>query len=377
MFDTPGYYRVNDRIFYSKFQALLEASRTKTEPHWNFGDEVFSLIDWTSGYCSDIRALYKQRATQLREKYDYLVLSFSGGSDSWTVLRSFLDANQKVDEILVRWPFKFTNDLFTVNRSADPANILSEWELNIKPELGHIAKFHPDIKITLYDWSDDLTVELAEEDWTNINDHMNPGAFKKFTVYGENERRMIDAGKRTAIIWGVDKPQVRYINGTLNFYFLDKLANNRFTHLHLARKPELFYWTPDMPAIAHAQARMVYEYFVRHPDQVYLTEWEGRTPETKLELNKIIRSIVYPDWNPNKFQANKPTSMVWCENDAWMFSKMKGHRYLQNWQHGLNSIKNSVHPRFYESSPTGRFEGWRGFTSQMYNLGKMFKQPLD
>ena len=377
MFEVqPGYYRVGDRIFYSKIQALTEATKTNSYPNWNFSDDVFSLVDWSSGHCPDIRLLYQQRARQLREKYDYLVLSYSGGSDSWTMLQGFLTANQKVDEILVRWPFKATNDLFTVNRNSDASNILSEWELNIKPDLDYIARVHPDIKITVYDWSDDINTELVEEDWVNINDHMNPGVFRKFNVYGEKERQMLDAGKKTAIVWGVDKPQVRYLDGKLHLYFLDKLVNNRCASVRDDRTAELFYWTPDMPEIVHGQARMLYEYFAGHPEQVHLTEWEGRTPESKREYDKLIRSIVYPDWNPAKFQADKPKSMVWNGCDAWMFSELKSHRYYQGWEHGLNSIKNAVDPKFYQASTTGRFEGWTGFASPMYNLGPIYK-PID
>jgi len=301
------------------------------------------------------------------------VLSYSGGSDSWTMLQSFLTANQKVDEILVRWPFKATNDLFIVNRNSHASNILSEWELNIKPDLDYIDRVHPDIKITVYDWSDDINNELVEEDWLNINDHMNPGVFRKFNVYGGKERQMLDAGKKTAIVWGVDKPQVRYFDDKLHLYFQDKLVNNRCASVQDDRTAELFYWTPDMPSLVHGQARMLYEYFVSNPDKVHLAEWEGRTHESKREYDKLIRSIVYPDWNPAKFQADKPNSMVWNECDSWMFSELKSHRYYQGWEHDLNSIKNAVDRKFHQVSTSGRFEGWTGFASPMYNLGPIYK----
>jgi len=364
-----GIYTVGVRSFLSKTQALIEATKTNQQPSWDFSNEIFSKMDWTSGQTEDIRVLYRKRARQLREKYDYLILSYSGGSDTWTVLRSFIEENINVDEILVRWPLKATSDLFTVSTNTSAGNILSEWELNIKPDLDYIAKTYPNIKITVYDWSDDINDEVTEADWNSVNDHLNPGVFRKFTVIGEKERSMIDAGKRTAIIWGVDKPQVRYKDGNLYSYFLDKLANTRCIDGVNNRTAELFYWTPDFPELAHAQARLVYEYFIKNPELVHIVDWDSNAPGKKVLYNKLVRSLVYPDWNIKKFQADKPTSLVWCTNDAWIFTHLPYHRYYQSWEHGLNSIKNSVDSRFHQTSNTGRFEGWTGFTSPMYLLG--------
>lgn len=368
-----GYYVVGERIFQSKTQALIEASKTNQQPHWKFSDDIFSTVDWTHGSDVDLRQLYQLRARQLREKYDYLILSYSGGSDSWTVLNSFLTAGLEVDELLVRWPLKATANLFTITRNADASNILSEWELNIKPDLDYIAKHHPNIKITVYDWSDDIGNEVVEDDWYSVNDHLNPGVFRKFTVIGDKERQMIDAGKKTAIIWGVDKPQIRYKEGDLYLYFLDKLANTRCVTGVNNRTAELFFWSADCPELVHGQARVVYEYFARNPAQVHIVDWEDNAQSKKVLYNTLVRSLVYPDWNPKKFQANKPDSMVWNMNDKWMFTGLTDHRYYQSWEHGLNSIKNAVDPKFHQASTSGRFEGWTGFVSPMYNLGPIYK----
>jgi len=46
--------------------------------------------------------LYALRARQLREKYDYLVLYFSGGADSTNILKTFIDNNIFLDEIVMQ-----------------------------------------------------------------------------------------------------------------------------------------------------------------------------------------------------------------------------------------------------------------------------------
>jgi hypothetical protein len=364
-----GKYTVNGRVFISKTQALIEASKSGHNVEWDFSNSAYSLIDWTTGGVNDVSELYRRRARQLREKYDYLILSYSGGSDSWTALHSFLSIGVTVDEIFVKWPFKATNDLFTVSRSLDPSNILSEWELNIKPDLDYIANNYPSIKITVYDWSDDIANELTEDDWYNVNDHLNPGVFRKFTILADKEQQMLAAGKKTAIIWGVDKPQIGIRDGHVYTYFLDKIANTRSLPGMSNRNTELFYWTPDMPNIAHAQTRLFYEFLVNNPTLMPTVVAKNTNANTKKTFDAMLRGIIYPNWNPQKFQADKPFSQLWNGGDQWMFTHLANHRYFQSWKHGLANIKAAVSPKFYQLSSSGEFDGWVGFTSPWYDLG--------
>lgn len=368
---TTGYYTVGDQIFFSKSLALIEATKTNIHPTWHFREDVFSHLDWTKGYAENITEVYHRRARYLREKYDYLVLSFSGGSDSTVTLRSFLDQGLTVDEVLVRWPRKATQPLYTPNGfDTRPENLLSEWDLAIEPALRRLRKEYPKIKITVIDWSDDVNSELKEDDWFSINDHLNPGVFRKY--YGlagtPTETKMIDAGKKTATIWGLDKPQLAYKDGEIYFYFLDKLANTVFVNNTASRTAELFFWSPDCPYVVQAQARALYEYFIMHPEKLYLIDWDKRTTANKSEYNALVRSLIYPLWDQSIFQVGKPTSMAFNEYDSWMFTNLTDHRYYQSWEHGLQNIKAAIDPKYHQYGKNGRFDGWVGFISPFYKL---------
>lgn len=364
-----GYYTVGSRMFYSKTQALIEATQVNIHPNWHYNDDLFGQVKWEEPSTLDLQQAYRQRARQLRDQYDYLILSYSGGSDSWTVLHSFLSEGIAPDEILVRWPIKATQGRYQVTTARDSANLLSEWDYVIKHDLNFVAANYPKIKLTVYDWSDDINDDIVENDWFSVNDHLNPGVFRKFRVVGDRECQMLGAGKKTAIIWGIDKPQVRFYNGNLYLYFLDKLVNTRCIDPVQNRNVELFYWSPDCVDLVHAQGRAVYDYFVCNPNKVSLVDWTGDRVAKKREYDNIVRSLVYPDWNVNKFQAFKPDSMVWCGNDGWMFQNLADHRYLQSWRHGLESIKNVVDQKYYQVNANGRFDGWTAFLSPMYKLG--------
>ena len=122
-----GYFKVGDKKFYSKLHALQEGTRLNIHPTWHFNEEAFDKIDWSVPITKSLESLYRDRAIQLREKYDYVIVLFSGGADSTTVLQSFIKNNIHVDEVYVYWPFKAINDKkFHIANSIDKdgSNIL-------------------------------------------------------------------------------------------------------------------------------------------------------------------------------------------------------------------------------------------------------------
>lgn len=366
-----GYYTVGTEVFHSKTAALVEATRTNIHPQWHFSDHVFSRMDWESPPVDDITEMYKRRAKQLREKYDYLILMFSGGSDSTTIIRSFIQAGVHLDEILVKWSLKASEKVYTPNTTDHGThNIFSEWDYAIKPTLDYIATHHPKIKITIYDFSDQFDGEISEQDWFSVNDHLNPGVFRRYGLaLTESQEKMQEAGKSVATIWGIDKPQLAYKDGNIYAYFLDKLANTRSVEGSANRTNELFYWTPDVPEVAVNQAKKVYNYISKRPDLLPLIDWVDPRGKNKTLYDNIARGIIHPEWDTTIFQVTKPSNMVFNEYDTWMFKSLQPYRYYQSWENGLTSIKAVVDPKYFQPNKTGRFEGWIGFISPFYKLG--------
>lgn len=64
-------------------------------------DFRFEAARWDVEPDQTIQELHRQRAEQIRQSYDYIVLYFSGGADSITVLNSFINNNIPIDEIVV------------------------------------------------------------------------------------------------------------------------------------------------------------------------------------------------------------------------------------------------------------------------------------
>jgi len=370
--DSVGYYQVGDKKFIYKIPALIEATKTKADVRWNFHRSVFDKVRWNQSFGTDLRTLYGRRARQLREKYEHLTLHYSGGSDSYTVLRSFIDNKIKLDEIYVRWPIKATENMYKAN-SLDkrPSNILSEWDLVIKPDLDYLKIYHPEIKITVHDWSDDLhsietfpegLIETVGADWLNF------GSFIKHRLTSDSEKQWFDK-KTTASIFALDKCQIMKKGSNAYLYFSDSPLN---ITSRKDKNVEAFYWSPDLPEIALEQAHALLNYFNTRPELHKLIDAdspERALPENVKCLDSIIRSLIYPDWNPNKFQANKPQDSIFMENDAWMFETFNDTRTMDSWQWNIDNLMSQIDKKYFRFNQKNLITGMIRFISPLYKIG--------
>jgi len=147
-----GAWIVGGRQFTSKFEALHHASINKQPVSFYYHDKVWLSVNRSLLGRQSLTSLYRERALQLREKYDHLVLHYSGGSDSHNILHTFLSNGIKLDEVNVWWAIPLRDGKFyTISRIASARNGVSEWDLTIKPALDKLHALHPEIKITVTD----------------------------------------------------------------------------------------------------------------------------------------------------------------------------------------------------------------------------------
>ena len=93
LYHNKGIYTSNGKFFYNKIDAILEANASGKWVEWDYHDAIFSQSKWDSNPPIELEDLYLQRALQLREAYDHLVLFYSGGVDSWYILNTFIKNN--------------------------------------------------------------------------------------------------------------------------------------------------------------------------------------------------------------------------------------------------------------------------------------------
>lgn len=370
-----GYYKVGQEVFDRKLSALLRATETGITPTWHFHNEIYGKQDWTGPPQETLDSLYQRRAKQLRDKYDYVVLSFSGGSDSWTALQAFKKSGSHLDEILIRWPIKASDSRYKVDaNNSHASNILSEWDLTIIPTLNQIQIDMPNTKISVVDWSDELLkCEIDDDDWINAlpQDYLNVGAMIKFNIISDAEQSQIDLGRKTCFIVGVDKPQIMINNNKVYCFFLDKLANNSIVkkQVQQGRNYEHFYWSPDLPEITVTQAKHIFINLITLPNMIkLLANKEPYNINKKKIWDKWARTIIYPEYNSLQlFQADKSYTNVLDEVDNWLGVHQE-LTYVKSWHWGLQNVLNSIDTKYLQKLGD-EITGFTGFIDGVYFLG--------
>lgn len=371
---VSGYYAVGSKFFTNKAEALAEASRTAAWPQWHYFDDVWKQQNWTSPAHTNIYALYQSRARQLREKYDYICLSFSGGSDSTTALHAFLDSHIHIDEIMIRWPIKATAN-FPVSSVRHPWNYVSEWALTIKPMLDQLQKRVGDrCRITVLDWSDDVDDKYLKDGlvWQNSQDKCNPSVFVKHNNPSMHTQKAIESGRRTCIVFGRDKPQLISVKGNVYCRFLDKSTNGN-TFAPWDRYVEYFYYAPDLPEIVPAQCQILFQYLKKNPKLLEFLDPQRPPTENPDLWNQVwhetVRSLIYPKYaEENWFQAKKPTSMFYDEIDQWMYLNPVTAKLVQSWRSQLDERLNTIDDRFIVKSADTAI-GFMGFVATAHFVG--------
>ena len=122
-----GYYTVNNISFgTNKVSAVLEAQKTGVEVGWYFFDEAFKKANWLVEPTPTLDQLYEIRARQIRDAYDYVIVFLSGGADSNNVIRSFLNNNIHVDEVIALIPESGLKNYNWNNKDVSAGNVMSE-----------------------------------------------------------------------------------------------------------------------------------------------------------------------------------------------------------------------------------------------------------
>jgi hypothetical protein len=328
--DLYGYYKVADKKYYNKLEAFREALPNGWWPHWNFNEDEFSQHDWSIEPKESLEELYRQRAQQLRDDYEYVILWYSGGSDSENILRVCLRHNIHIDEIWHRSSYERHNRR---DSSTDTNNQANETRFTTIPKLKEYQKLMPRTKIRFFDAMEEGIAEWKKGGFSPYEtNYFNPVMPAKVHSHKYNQH---DESKKTCKILGVDKPRIRFADDKYWCFFQDNWVNTHMMYSRLhnisAERDELFYWHPDAIRIMIKQAHLVKNFFKNNPDWHGLLEnYEFGGYDLRNKYESLVRSIVYPDLDQKVFQVSKPVNDIAHGEFYWFFSEGTGQAY-KNW----------------------------------------------
>jgi hypothetical protein len=348
-----GYYIVDGETHNNKFVALSKKT-TDSNFKFYFNDDVFSQFDWSIEPDEDLYELYRQRALQLRKTYDYLVLYFSGGIDSITILRTFLDNDIKLDGIVVYGTWKLDQKYQHLN-----LDVIEQNKVGV-PYLQSLEKqYNKNLNYHLLDTTD-FYHNFQDENWVfSCNTFLGPRMFcHNFYWQDPWMQEWLNKGN-TAFIRGIDKPRVLLKNNKWHLGFLDvQCIDSSPSGVYDKRNDyaitEYFFWTPDFPKLISKQCHTVINYFENNLSSSALSRITTKTDNFDQALYyKYVDPLIYGRYTPQApgedkpyFSLPKSIAPTLVQKDLWFYqtgsSEMK--REFDIWKKGINHLTSLIDP---------------------------------
>lgn len=359
-----GFYKIGNQEFKSRTIALLESAQADNAPYiqFDFNNEFFSKVSWKKEPSENLRELYKQRALQLREKYDYVIIAYTGGSDSWTLLNAFLSNNIRVDEIIHFAPLEAIKSLEIDNNDFSPTNIATEYYLTTKPQLDLIAARYPCIKITIHDWAQGSNKVKLDSNWQwSRSANLTPQISRRWKL--EDKTDSVWKHKKIGYVQGLEKPRICIKDNKYWIYFLDfihlqTLDLEDYSNDHWTT--EFFYWSPDSEKILRKQAHTIKKFFELNPSLKSYITWPIVNPNNRTFYETLVKGLIYPDYDLSLFQVNKPKSLLTFGLEELVASVNPS--LYKDWQGGINELLNATEDRYKKNND------FIGFVSDFYEI---------
>jgi hypothetical protein len=376
--DVLGCYRVGEAKYYSKLAAIEAMQTTGIHLHWDFNEQVFDSYNWRHEPQESILELYRQRAQQLRDKYDYIILMYSGGADSHTALQSFLLNDIKIDEVC-------TWNNYEASKDRDD-HLNSEVFRVVVPTITELKIQYAWLRHRMIDLAD-LTMEYYQQSenrfsWIyEINNYLGPNnaGRKSLGLRVKDWADIIHAGKSLCVVWGKEKLRLFHENQRFSCRFVDLISDAATVTSIAGLQPytdELFFWTPDLPALVIKQAHLLKSYLVSHPDPAQLpfvglhkSDLAYRTVGGhRFWLNNHgYHRVIYPNWCIETYSHGKPASIVISPRDAWFYKIPQSEIVRHNFQIGFVKVRQSL-PDYWLNDPLDFSKGMKHCWSKDYFL---------
>jgi hypothetical protein len=358
-----GFYTVGQQTFINKTSAIYEANKTKADIDWYFHDDILNALNWTTEPETSLNEFYRQRAQQLRNKYDYLVLFFSGGADSTNMVYSFLKNGIYVDEVVAGAPVSGLNN-WKDTTSTDAANTISETRLAQLPGLKKISEEYPAVKVTVHDYFQDM-IEYKTDEWLwKSGSYIHPTFAARYSLERDEYKHLrvlADSGKSIGLVYGLDKPCLAEHKEEFYLVIKDLVVCNGFQSLdHPMATVELFYYNADVPQMMIKQSHVAARYILRPENVLYYNNlyYNTKYPNGPVKYDsdpdyhhgiyeRGIVPAIYPMLENQVFQANKPTQSFFAQHDAWFHELHKNTTTWQMLTSDFNMFVNGIDKKYF------------------------------
>jgi hypothetical protein len=316
--DEIGCYVVQDKKHLNKYEALETSFKKSSSISFNFNNDFWNTVDWKNPSTKSLRELYRNRALSLRQKYDYIILCYSGGADSYNAMRSFGDNKIHLDEIVSWHDYSITENKESF-ASAEVFNV------GVK-EAEKFIRHNPRTVFTLLDIKEPLIESLSnieEKDYIHWGQSSCSIAYPirggDWIYQGSKYTKLIEQGKKICLLSGYDKTALSIKEGRYCFQFHDMITRSNRKQIIRPDLPvhdEFFYWSPDSAEMIVKQCHIIKTYLDFLPNNYidpHSLNLEAAKYRTAFFTNKKGVAVSFPtlnswlyDWDPKTFTVGKP-----------------------------------------------------------------------
>ena len=316
LYSPSGHYTVGNDIFYTNRDALVAAKRTSQPVKWHYYDQIWKDAHRRGAWKHHtLDQLYRARARQIREQYDYVAVLFSGGWDSRNIIETFAKEGLHIDDIVIFVVPELEN--VTDFQSQRPANWYGEIMYHAVPYAQQFQQMHPNTNVTLIEWLDIVEESFGDPAKLLKDSRPKPGViFGRWLSVAKDpglEKRI--GGRRACLLNGTDKPCIIQDQTRAQAFFPEGLMRLNSYCTKSNGFPdnviwEPFYWTPDLPDLAIRGWYELLDLCRRDPlvDRAhsYNQTLETRTT-TKMSrhVQDAMRQHLYQGFDRTAWQADK------------------------------------------------------------------------
>ena len=298
------YYSASKKVFYDRISALKDP-----EPCFlYYYDKEFLQFDWTIEPSESLKELYKQRAQQIRDEYDYIILAYSGGIDSTNMLESFYYNNIHVDEILT------VGALSQDSVEGSDENHNGDLYHNVFPTLQRMSL--PNTKVTVQDYSllfgdvkNLMPMRKYGNEWTK---GLGGTYYSPHIMFWRSIHEYLKyPDKKVALIFAIDKPFLFPDVKGFYFEFSDGLLQAYNDTIENFERVN-FYWEPKAAKVLIKQLHMI---------KRFLSEATSENKNLYYRYaTRINEKIIYDVKNPLVHKSQKTKSKILSNRDSFILN---------------------------------------------------------
>jgi hypothetical protein len=235
------------------------------------------------------------------------------------------------------------------------------------PLLNEIKTKHPTVKISINDYFENI-INFKTDEWLfRGGEWIHPSGVARYNLEQLTHlRNMAESGKKIGIIYGIDKPSIKFIDNEVQTNISDLAVNvqrQAFDKKYPNVENVLFYYSYELPQMMIKQAHQVAKWVAlpENTNVLKLVFDNKKHRQLYFAQNRFRHSLyeraivpcIYPSTHRPVFQGAKPTRMFLGEHDDWFYKLHSDTRMFEMVESDFRNFIKTIDSKYLNQVRTG------------------------